>query len=133
MPSCACCGMDTDGGPPDSHYAYCDECLDLFEQIRGEGVWVRWRNNNANTLPAGYYVWDPVDGERHASSQTEALAEAQDAMENHGLPGLFEYRKSGSRWLVEDYLDAHPKIAHDVARERRTVSCSLLNWLPFGR
>lgn len=57
-------------------------------------------------------------GEGIERTQVEALAAYLDLMEKHDCQGLFEYSPSGSRWLVEEYLEAHPGIAEDVESER---------------
>ncbi|WP_152436498.1 hypothetical protein [Halosimplex carlsbadense] len=51
---------------------------------------------------------------RNPQTQVEALGEGMKAMNAYEVPGLFVYQKTGSVWLVEEYLDAHPSIREDV-------------------
>lgn len=40
-------------------------------------------------------------------------------MEEKGVRGVMRYHRTGSRWLIDEYLEAHPGIAADVEAERR--------------
>lgn len=130
MARCDRCGSQCDPGPADSEYDYCRSCLDLFDAVRDSGVVVYWRNNEAGTQPPGYCVRSP-SGDKMCGGQTEALAAAKDAMETYDVRGLFRYRDTGSRWLVDEYLDSHPGIAADVRRERMTIIQRAASRLPL--
>jgi len=55
--------------------------------------------------------------DRDPETQVEALACAKLKMEETDSRGVFIYQKRGSRWLIDEYLDAHPEIAADVQKE----------------
>lgn len=47
-------------------------------------------------------------------TQTDALARGKYLAEELGLDGLFEYHATGSQWILDEYLQAHPEIRSDV-------------------
>jgi hypothetical protein len=49
----------------------------------------------------------------------EGLANAVDLMDRHDCRGVFDLPPNGSRWLVDEYLSAHPGIASDVRSYRK--------------
>lgn len=70
--------------------------------------------------PPGYYV-RRHGGDVHRRDEVAALAYAVDVIEERDCRGLFEVGADGSRWLVAECLDAHPAVAGQVARERRSL------------
>lgn len=141
MPTCARCGA-ANAGPPslnlNGEYAYCDDCNAVFESIKENGVHVRSRHTNREFARLPYVVEVSAEGidNPHAqtiysrnkpTNQTEALAMAKQIMEEHDLPGVFVYQKSGSVWMIDEYLDAHPGIARDVENERTSRERSWLS------
>lgn len=131
MATCARCGDDCEPGRLSPEYDYCQACLDRFEEPRENGVYVYWRNNNTNTLPAGYCVNSPESTDEMCSSQVKALAAAKGEMEKNDIGGLFHYRRTDSRWLIDEYLEAHPGIAEDVRQEREGPLDALAHRLPL--
>ena len=128
--TCARCGASDSGLSalgPTVDYEYCDDCNELFKDIHANGVTVRSRHTNDAFDQVPYVVGiadhsGPHTANIHDSNrpmnQVEALAMGKDAMEKYDLPGVFIYQKTGSVWLIDEYLDAHPGIAEDVRRER---------------
>lgn len=127
MPSCARCGADTDENPS-GDYDYCGECKELFETVREEGVFIRSRHGNRLFDEWPYTAPRPGREKNRAHSQVEALALAKDKMESEGVRGVFHYQKTGSWWLIDEYLQAHPSIADDVEAERSGILSRLLPW-----
>ena len=140
MAKCARCGSDN-AKPPrfnlHGEYEYCNECQDEFEQAKENGVVVRSRHTNREFDQLPYVVEVNVEGidNPHTQSisssnkpknQTEALAMAKNLMDEHDLRGLFIYQKTGSLWLIDEYLEAHPGIAEDVEDERGGFFSGLL-------
>jgi len=115
MPSCARCESQTDDAPAGSDYAYCESCMQLFQAVKREGVYVASRHG-AHDFEQWPYEAPTEDGRAHR--QVEALAAALDEMDERGVRGVFHYRETGSWWLISSYLDAHPWIADDVEKER---------------
>lgn len=109
-------------------YDYCRECFNEFERVKEEGVVVRSRHGNRefNRFP---YEAPRING-KDPKNQTEALAGALKKMRQNDVPGLFIYQKTGSYWLIDEYLEAHPGIAEDV-EEYLESSKSLRDYLPF--
>jgi len=108
MPECARCGAFTDN-PAEGDYHYCDDCLDRFDEIRKHGVIVQSAPDEN-----GYEVYvshdtDRFDGGRE-SNQTDALARGKYIADELGVDGLFKYDRSGSQWLLEEYLKEHPSV-----------------------
>lgn len=42
-------------------------------------------------------------------------------MDEQNVEGAFEYRPTRSRWLINEYLAAHPGIAKDVTEENKGI------------
>lgn len=97
-----------------SGYQYCSDCWSTFEEIQENGVRATWKANRAGMAQEIYEVTYSGEVEVYADSQVEALEACLRLMGENDCRGLFEYSKSGSRWLVSEYLDAHPEIAQDV-------------------
>lgn len=126
MPTCARCGAE-EAGPPGVNmhrdYNYCDECNETFNEVYENGVVVRSRHTNRASHMVPYEVGvrgnveDISYDATRPNNQTEALAMGKELMAKHSLPGLFIYQKTGSVWLVDEYLEAHPGIAEDVHAE----------------
>ena len=119
MPECVRCGAFTDN-PAEEDYHYCDECLDRFAEIERSGVIVEQNE------PGGDYhviVTDQnasLDGGTELS-QTDALARGKYICDECGLDGLFKYKRTGSRWVLEEYLRAHPSLRQEVHERLRRV------------
>ncbi|RZV08654.1 hypothetical protein BDK88_2728 [Natrinema hispanicum] len=126
MGKCARCGTE-DANPPKHNrhldYEYCDECQEMFDSVWENGVVVRSRHSNRAFDDLPYEVSIRADDvnttenwrdKRNPQNQVEALGEAKKAMETYDLPGLFIYQKTGSVWLIDEYLETHPKIRGDV-------------------
>lgn len=119
MAECERCGDFTDNSA-EGQYHYCDDCLDRFAEIESNGVIVEE---------------DSADGEYHVivtardssmeggseQSQVDALARGKYIADETGLPALFKYETSGSRWVLDEYLRAHPDIRQDVHERLRRV------------
>lgn len=139
MGNCARCGSAGASEPemdpfeiPSSDYEYCHDCQSEFSEIYHNGVVVESNHGKQYFREFPYSVVDnkPTAVEprkRDPQTQVEALADGMRIMDEAEVPGLFIYRKTGSIWLVGEYLDAHPPIATDVHKENQ----SLLDRLPF--
>lgn len=116
MPECSRCGDFTDS-PMNGDYHYCSDCLDTFDKIRQNGVVVSGKGT--------YDVLVNVDGHEdkggQEQSQEDALARGKLLTDELGTRGLFEYQRSGSLWILSEYLDAHPKIQRDVSKRLSRV------------
>jgi hypothetical protein len=110
MPECSRCGDFTDN-PKEKEYHYCEDCHEFFRSIRESGVVVKRSNNK-------YEVTVNVEAEEGRSgsepTQTEGLARAKMVADDLGTKALFEYTKTGSMWELENYLNTHPSVRHDV-------------------
>lgn len=92
-------------------------------------VWVRYRTDVAGgVLPPGFYVRSEAYGDRHASDRVDALATATEITDRQGISGVFDCPETDTRWLVAEYLDAHPEVAEAVASERDSYLSRLSNW-----
>lgn len=119
MPECVRCGAFTDN-KPEGKYHYCDDCLDYFAEIESSGVIVEQSEQGGK-----YHV---IVTDREASldggeelSQPEALARGKYIADECNLPALFKYKQTGSTWVLEEYLKAHPGIRGDVHDRLRRV------------
>jgi hypothetical protein len=90
----------------------------MFQQIRKNGVFVRSRHGNREFHRYPYVGPSPPGTDQPPQNQVEALAGAIEEMEKQSCRGVFHYQKTGSWWLVEEYLESHPGIAEDVADYR---------------
>lgn len=112
MVECASCGDFTDN-PVDGKYSYCDDCLAEFDEIRNDGVIVQQEQGRA-----GYQVFATARRSDHEggfeSDQIAALARGKHLAEKIGCRAIFEYKASGSTWILEEYLQYHPDIRRDV-------------------
>lgn len=130
--TCSLCGTvqnQLNRTRPEGDHGYCDECWDTFEKVKESGVYIRGRHFNRSGRKWSYAVTGAHVDETH--NQVKALAVAKDKMERRGCRGLFRYPPSGSRWLVDEYLEAHPGIAEDVERERASLIGWVTDRLPF--
>lgn len=96
-----------------------------------DGVTVRSRHGNRDF---NRYPYDAPNINGHApENQVEALAAGLRQMRERNVRGVFIYQKTGSYWLISEYLDSHPSIAADVAEylESRSRLKSLVRRLPF--
>lgn len=136
MARCARCGAPG-ANPPrlNNHgeYNYCDDCQDQFDRARQNGITARSRHGNREFREYPYEVsiapqhtdkLDALIGQKSTTpqSQTEALAICKRVMDRYDIPGLFLYQKTGSVWLIDEYLQAHPSISQDIRREIVTMS-----------
>ena len=114
-----------------SHYEYCNTCCEEFEHVQEQGVTVRSRHGNREFHRFPYDA--PKIDREHPQNQTKALAAGLKAIREKNVPGLFIYQKTGSYWLIDEYLDAHPSIAEDVEACLESVNSrrSLTDYLPF--
>lgn len=112
MAECSRCGDFTDN-PADGDYHYCDDCQAEFNRIRDRGVIVQQNRSQGN-----YNIYVSAQDERHRGgteeSQIDALARGVYLTDELGLDGLFEYERSGSQWILQEYLQEHPSIKSDV-------------------
>jgi len=119
MPECVRCGAFTDN-PADGDYHYCDDCLDRFAEIEQSGVVVE-----QDEVGGDYHV---IVTNRDASldggteySQTEALARGKYIAEECDLDAVFKYKRTGSIWILDEYLEAHPELRQKVHERLRRV------------
>lgn len=115
MTQCSRCGSAVHADTERTHH-YCDDCKAVFDEVREHGVTVRSRHGNRE------FHQFPYEGpsyypNRGPENQVEALACAKIRMEETDSRGVFIYQKRNSRWLIDEYLDAHPDIADDVQEE----------------
>lgn len=132
---CARCGApvtaDSRWVHSGSQYSYCEGCGEDFEKVMEDGVTVRSRHGNRDF---NRYPYDAPNINGHApENQVEALAAGLRQMRERNVRGVFIYQKTGSYWLISEYLDSHPSIAADVAEylESRSRLKSLVRRLPF--
>ena len=119
MPECVRCGDFTDNDPRGEYY-YCADCLDTFAEIEQSGVIVE-----QDEAGGDYHIivtdhGASVDGGTELS-QTEALARAKHISDEEEVSALFKYDRTGSRWILDEYLQAHPEIRQDVHDRLRRV------------
>lgn len=111
MGECARCGAFTDN-PADGEYQYCDDCHEVFDEIRREGIVVQQAGSG------GYEVYVTKDSDKYDGGtekrQADALARAKYLENELNTGALFEYRKTGSQWALNEYLQEHPSIRRDV-------------------
>lgn len=119
MPQCSRCGSTVPDDTERTHH-YCDNCSAVLDQVREQGVAVRSRHGNRefHQYP---YEGPSYYADRGPENQVEALACAKLKMEETDSRGVFIYQKRGSRWLIDEYLDAHPSIAADVKKEMKSL------------
>ena len=112
MGECARCGAFTDNRS-EKEYQYCNDCSEVFDGIRRNGVVVTQRQGNN-----GYDVRMTAAGNQQEggqeSTQVDAIARGKYLADELGVLALFEYRKSGSQWELDEYLTEHPGIRRDV-------------------
>ena len=112
MPQCVRCGDFTDN-PAQKQYNYCDDCQDLFNEIRSSGIVIEPLGKQK-----GYDVriTSSKKGQKGGRelNQVDALARGKWLMDELGVRGIFIYHGSGSTWPIEEYLKAHPDINQKV-------------------
>lgn len=118
MPECARCHDFTDN-PADGDYHYCDECLDEFAEIEQRGVIVE-HGSDGDVHVIVTASDETIDGGTE-QSQTDGLARGKHIADETGLPVLFKYNRTGSRWLLAEYLQAHPDIRQQVHERLRRI------------
>lgn len=108
MSECARCGAFTDN-PAERKYHYCDDCHATFDAIRENGVVIQPRRRKRD-----YQVIVTADIDEHLGgrepNQVEAIARGKYIADRHGLDAMFEYHGTGSLWLIDEYMQAHPDI-----------------------
>lgn len=111
MGECARCGAFTDN-PAEKEYQYCDDCHQLFDEIRQEGIIVQ------QARPGGYEVYVTKNSDKYEGGtekrQADGLARAKYLEDELNAKALFEYQRSGSQWILNEYLQAHPDIRRNV-------------------
>lgn len=117
MPECARCGDFTDNSA-EQHYHYCDDCMDRFAEIAERGVVIEQEKDGTHIMVTARD--ESFDGGME-SSQIDGLARGKYISDETGLPALFKYSKSGSRWELDEYLREHPKIRQQVHDRLRRV------------
>lgn len=111
MAECARCNDFTDNTAK-GEYHYCNDCLNTFQEIEQHGVVVEDTSGGPNHIIVTAHDTS-FDGGTE-SSQVDALARAKHITDDTGLSGLFKYGGSGSQWILDEYLEAHPDIRQDV-------------------
>lgn len=110
MPECARCSDFTDN-PSNGECRYCDTCQEAFQAVRQRGVIVE-------QVDDGYHVYVTANDDRYGGgvepSQVDGLARGKHIADELGVDALFSYDQTGSRWLLEEYLRAHPGIRQEV-------------------
>lgn len=118
MPECVRCGDFTDN-PADGDYYYCDDCLDRFAEIEERGVIVEQeKEGDVHVIVTAHD--EKFDGGTE-ESQVHGLARGKYIADETGLPALFKFERSGSRWVLDEYLTEHPDIRQDVHERLRRV------------
>lgn len=114
-----------------SQYDYCEDCGEVFDNVIEDGVTVRSRHGNQEFHHYPYEA-PKINGDT-PENQVEALAAGLKQMREKDVQGVFIYQKTGSYWLISEYLDAHSSIATDVEEylESRSRLNSLVRRLPF--
>lgn len=112
MGECARCGNFTDN-PAEGEYQYCDDCQSRFDEVRRNGVVVREKADGNGYEISVNRSSNPHEGGVE-DDQVDALARGKFLVEQTGETGLFEYRTTGSQWILEEYLQEHPQIRRDV-------------------
>ncbi|WP_340099473.1 hypothetical protein [Salinibaculum salinum] len=128
MAECARCNDFTDN-TAEGEYHYCNDCLQTFQEIEQHGVVVEDTDGgDVHVIVTAHET--SFDGGTE-SSQVDGLARAKYIADETGLDGLFKYGRSGSRWVLDEYLEAHPEIRQDVherlSRVPETKSAGLID------
>jgi hypothetical protein len=118
MAECVRCNDFTDNRRQ-GDYIYCDDCLDRFNNIEQNGVVVTDTENGDVQITVTADDGS-VDGGIE-QSQADGLARGKYIMDETGLKGVFKYERSGSVWILDEYLQAHPKIRQQVNRRLSRV------------
>lgn len=119
MPECVRCGAFTDNSSRGEYY-YCDDCLDRFARVERAGVVVEQEESRGDYHILVTDQSASIDGGVEKSQQ-DALARGKFIADECGLDALFKYEETGSTWILEEYLDAHPEIRQDVHERLRRV------------
>ena len=119
MGECARCNAFTDN-ETDQQYQYCDACLDEFATIEHSGVIIEQETSGGDYHIIVTSADASLDGGQEAS-QVDALARGKYIADECNLRGLFKYDHSGSTWVLDEYLQAHPSIRQDVHERLRRV------------
>lgn len=102
-------------------YAYCDDCIEVFEEVRENEVAVVQRKPpTPSTFPDTLYSVTDNIADEHKTERTQVagLATGLTYTEKHDCRGVFHNQDLGSLWLLSEYLEAHPGIAADVEQAR---------------
>jgi hypothetical protein len=119
MAECERCGDFTDNSAEGQYY-YCDDCLDRFAEIESNGVVIEQDSDDGEYHIIVTARDSSMDGGSE-QSQVDALARGKYITDETDLPALFKYESSGSRWVLDEYLKAHPSIRQDVHERLRRV------------
>lgn len=119
MAECARCGDFTDN-PAEQRYHYCDDCLDRFAEIESNGIIVE-EDASDNEYHIIVTAQNSSMGGGVERSQTDALARGKYIADETDHLALFKYETTGSRWVLDEYLQAHPGIRREVHERLRRV------------
>jgi len=111
MPECARCGAFTDN-PAEKDHHYCDTCLDRFAEIEQHGIVIEQDTDGTVHVIVTARDVSVDSGTEH--SQVDGLARGKHIAEETGLDAIFTYQPTGSTWLLDAYLQAHPSIRKEV-------------------
>ena len=116
MPECDRCGMLTDSSQGGGYHC-CENCRRAFSRVRESGVVVRG-GGECDVLVN-------VDGEFERSArgvtQTDALARGKLIADELGTDALFEYERSGSTWVLDEFLSDRPDVQAAVSERLSRV------------
>ena len=111
MPECVRCGDFTDT-PKDGDYHYCMDCQDQFAEIEERGIIVE--DTAGDEVHVIVTAHDSSFDGGTEQSQVDGLARGKFISDETGLPALFKYEQTGSKWVLDEYLQSHPEIRQQV-------------------
>lgn len=111
MPECVRCGDFTDLSA-EGEYHYCEDCRETFQQVEERGIIVEHETDgDVHVIVTAHD--EEFDGGTE-TSQVDGLARGKYIAEETGLSAMFKYRRSGSLWMLDEYLQEHPDIRKRV-------------------
>jgi hypothetical protein len=111
MPECTRCGGFTDLSS-DGEYHYCESCRDEFQNVEKSGVIVEQdTDGDVHVIVTAHE--EEFDGGTE-SSQVDGIARGKYIADEADLPAMFKYRRTGSMWILDEYLNEHPDIRKQV-------------------
>jgi len=111
MPECVRCGDFTDN-PSEGDYHYCSSCQERFSEIEDRGVIVE--DTTGDEVHVIVTAHDESFDGGAENSQIDGLARGKYISDETGLPAVFTYERTGSRWILDEYLESHPGIRQEV-------------------